>query len=125
MSLLPIERHGIMSISLMLLELDHIDFRTYLTLDITLCFLIQLHMDALRFHVVAFYLVLGSFPCLHLGSRRPQLILLDHGLYKELDYLTRTNYASLWKVLNFDGCWHSELLQYLHSSKFFRPVSIS
>lgn len=33
------------------------------------------------------------------GRRKPQLILLDHGLYKELDYSTRTNYASLWKGL--------------------------
>ncbi|XP_060178681.1 putative ABC1 protein At2g40090 [Lycium barbarum] len=33
------------------------------------------------------------------GRRKPQLILLDHGLYKELDYNTRINYASLWKAL--------------------------
>ncbi|KAL2333357.1 hypothetical protein Fmac_014570 [Flemingia macrophylla] len=32
---------------------------------------------------------------------KPQLILLDHGLYKELDVQTRTNYASLWKALIF------------------------
>ncbi|KAG5599328.1 hypothetical protein H5410_030698 [Solanum commersonii] len=31
--------------------------------------------------------------------RKPQLILLDHGLYKELDYNTRINYAALWKAL--------------------------
>ncbi|QHN82063.1 Putative ABC1 protein [Arachis hypogaea] len=36
-----------------------------------------------------------------LGWRKPQLILLDHGLYKELDFDTRTNYASLWKALVF------------------------
>lgn len=36
-----------------------------------------------------------------LGRRKPQLILLDHGLYKELDFQTRTNYASLWKALVF------------------------
>uniref|UniRef100_J3LRU8 ABC1 atypical kinase-like domain-containing protein n=1 Tax=Oryza brachyantha TaxID=4533 RepID=J3LRU8_ORYBR len=35
------------------------------------------------------------------GWRRPQLILLDHGLYKELDYTTRISYASLWKALVF------------------------
>ncbi|WVZ04773.1 hypothetical protein V8G54_018119 [Vigna mungo] len=35
------------------------------------------------------------------GRRKPQLILLDHGLYKELDFQTRTNYASLWKGLVF------------------------
>ncbi|KAG4920235.1 hypothetical protein JHK86_049048 [Glycine max] len=35
------------------------------------------------------------------GRRKPQLILLDHGLYKELDFQTRTNYASLWKALVF------------------------
>ncbi|KAK7387453.1 hypothetical protein VNO78_28271 [Psophocarpus tetragonolobus] len=35
------------------------------------------------------------------GRRKPQLILLDHGLYKELDIETRTNYASLWKALVF------------------------
>ncbi|XP_052199117.1 putative ABC1 protein At2g40090 isoform X4 [Diospyros lotus] len=36
-----------------------------------------------------------------LGKRKPQLILLDHGLYKELDLSTRTNYAALWKSLIF------------------------
>ncbi|KAK4277837.1 hypothetical protein QN277_015771 [Acacia crassicarpa] len=36
-----------------------------------------------------------------LGKRKPQLILLDHGLYKELDFDTRNNYASLWKALVF------------------------
>lgn len=35
------------------------------------------------------------------GRRKPQLILLDHGLYKELDFQTRTNYAALWKALIF------------------------
>ncbi|KAI3788507.1 hypothetical protein L2E82_01275 [Cichorium intybus] len=33
------------------------------------------------------------------GRRKPQLVLLDHGLYKELDVATRTNYAALWKGL--------------------------
>lgn len=36
-----------------------------------------------------------------LGKKKPQLILLDHGLYKELDFSTRFNYASLWKALIF------------------------
>ncbi|KAI3507553.1 hypothetical protein L1887_22540 [Cichorium endivia] len=37
---------------------------------------------------------------LGLGLRRkPQLVLLDHGLYTELDVATRTNYAALWKGL--------------------------
>lgn len=36
-----------------------------------------------------------------LGRRKPQLILLDHGLYKELDLPTRTSYAALWKALIF------------------------
>ncbi|XP_072997673.1 putative ABC1 protein At2g40090 isoform X2 [Typha latifolia] len=36
-----------------------------------------------------------------LGRKRPQLILLDHGLYKELDFATRTSYAALWKGLVF------------------------
>ncbi|KAF3433445.1 hypothetical protein FNV43_RR24547 [Rhamnella rubrinervis] len=36
-----------------------------------------------------------------LGKRKPQLILLDHGLYKDLDFQTRTNYAALWKALVF------------------------
>ncbi|KDP44776.1 hypothetical protein JCGZ_01276 [Jatropha curcas] len=36
-----------------------------------------------------------------LGKRKPQLILLDHGLYKELDFATRFNYAALWKALIF------------------------
>ncbi|KAG0448066.1 hypothetical protein HPP92_028026 [Vanilla planifolia] len=35
------------------------------------------------------------------GRRKPQLILLDHGLYKNLDFTTRINYASLWKALIF------------------------
>ncbi|OEL24599.1 putative ABC1 protein [Dichanthelium oligosanthes] len=35
------------------------------------------------------------------GWKRPQLVLLDHGLYKELDYTTRISYASLWKALVF------------------------
>jgi aarF domain-containing kinase len=29
------------------------------------------------------------------------LILLDHGLYRELDFNTRANYAALWKALIF------------------------
>lgn len=36
-----------------------------------------------------------------LGKRKPQLILLDHGLYKELDFQMRTDYAALWKALIF------------------------
>lgn len=36
-----------------------------------------------------------------LGKRKPQLVLLDHGLYKELDFHTRANYAALWKGLIF------------------------
>ncbi|XP_076918603.1 putative ABC1 protein At2g40090 [Bidens hawaiensis] len=32
------------------------------------------------------------------GRRKPQLVLLDHGLYKKLDVSTRTNYAALWKA---------------------------
>ncbi|PIA59399.1 hypothetical protein AQUCO_00400344v1 [Aquilegia coerulea] len=35
------------------------------------------------------------------GKREPQLVLLDHGLYKELDDETRINYAALWKALVF------------------------
>lgn len=35
------------------------------------------------------------------GWKQPQLVLLDHGLYKELDYTTRISYASLWKALVF------------------------
>ncbi|CAM8913585.1 hypothetical protein QQ045_031157 [Rhodiola kirilowii] len=34
-------------------------------------------------------------------KRKPQLVLLDHGLYKELDFTTRYNYAALWKGLVF------------------------
>ncbi|PWA56293.1 ABC2-like protein [Artemisia annua] len=33
------------------------------------------------------------------GRRKPQLVLLDHGLYKVLDNSIRTNYAALWKAL--------------------------
>ncbi|GAB2299544.1 hypothetical protein Dimus_033610 [Dionaea muscipula] len=36
-----------------------------------------------------------------LGKGKPQLVLLDHGLYKELDFATRINYAALWKALVF------------------------
>ncbi|KAJ0044389.1 hypothetical protein Pint_06489 [Pistacia integerrima] len=36
-----------------------------------------------------------------LGKKEPQLVLLDHGLYKELDFSTRFNYAALWKGLIF------------------------
>ncbi|TYG65742.1 hypothetical protein ES288_D06G211300v1 [Gossypium darwinii] len=32
------------------------------------------------------------------GKKKPQLILLDHGLYKELDFSTRFSYASLWRM---------------------------
>ncbi|KAK9127997.1 hypothetical protein Syun_016794 [Stephania yunnanensis] len=35
------------------------------------------------------------------GMKKPQLVLLDHGLYKELDYSTRINYAALWRGLVF------------------------
>ncbi|KAF5736577.1 ABC2 [Tripterygium wilfordii] len=35
------------------------------------------------------------------GKKKPQLVLLDHGLYKELDLPTKFNYASLWKALIF------------------------
>ncbi|CAI9762228.1 unnamed protein product [Fraxinus pennsylvanica] len=35
------------------------------------------------------------------GKKKPQLILLDHGLYKDLDVSTRISYASLWKGLIF------------------------
>ncbi|KAJ8443899.1 hypothetical protein Cgig2_032723 [Carnegiea gigantea] len=40
----------------------------------------------------------SDLPCGSAGTRRPQLVLLDHGLYKELDFSTRINYAALWKV---------------------------
>ncbi|XP_041994777.1 putative ABC1 protein At2g40090 [Salvia splendens] len=35
------------------------------------------------------------------GKKKPQLVLLDHGLYKDLDDTMRLNYASLWKGLVF------------------------
>ncbi|KAK6929471.1 ABC1 atypical kinase-like domain, partial [Dillenia turbinata] len=35
------------------------------------------------------------------GKRKPQLILLDHGLYRELEPPMRINYAALWKGLVF------------------------
>ncbi|KAG6479837.1 putative ABC1 protein At2g40090 [Zingiber officinale] len=34
-------------------------------------------------------------------KKKPQLILLDHGLYRELNFSTRINYAALWKGLVF------------------------
>lgn len=40
----------------------------------------------------------GMILLLHAGKRKPQLVLLDHGLYKELDFTMRTSYAALWKV---------------------------
>ncbi|XP_076929349.1 putative ABC1 protein At2g40090 [Bidens hawaiensis] len=43
--------------------------------------------------------VLPSYRSSIFGKRKPQLVLLDHGLYKELDTDTRTNYAALWKAL--------------------------
>ncbi|WMV33274.1 hypothetical protein MTR67_026659 [Solanum verrucosum] len=45
------------------------------------------------------YWVGFDYCVLLIGRRKPQLILLDHGLYKELDYNTRINYAALWKAL--------------------------
>lgn len=48
---------------------------------------------------ISFVLLLKlTFPFVQTGKRKPQLILLDHGLYRELDFQTRTNYAALWKV---------------------------
>ncbi|XP_071929926.1 putative ABC1 protein At2g40090 isoform X2 [Coffea arabica] len=35
------------------------------------------------------------------GRKKPQLVLLDHGLYKDLDDSIRINYAALWKGLIF------------------------
>ncbi|CAI9091698.1 OLC1v1026791C3 [Oldenlandia corymbosa var. corymbosa] len=35
------------------------------------------------------------------GRKKPQLVLLDHGLYKDLDDTIRINYAALWKGLVF------------------------
>ncbi|CAL2242982.1 unnamed protein product [Prunus armeniaca] len=53
-----------------------------------------------------------------LGKKKPQLILLDHGLYKELDFETRTNYAKLWKGSESD---RSELQMY--ASQYFSQIS--
>ncbi|KAI3458546.1 hypothetical protein Pfo_015209 [Paulownia fortunei] len=36
-----------------------------------------------------------------LGKKKPQLVLLDHGLYKDLEFSMRINYATLWKGLIF------------------------
>lgn len=35
------------------------------------------------------------------GRKKPQLVLLDHGMYKELDDSIRISYAALWKGLVF------------------------
>ncbi|KAH8931541.1 hypothetical protein BDL97_19G027700 [Sphagnum fallax] len=35
------------------------------------------------------------------GTRQPQLVLLDHGLYRTLDPTIKSNYAALWKALVF------------------------
>ena len=32
------------------------------------------------------------------GKRRVQLVLLDHGLYREMDEEFRVNYCAMWKV---------------------------
>ena len=34
-------------------------------------------------------------------SRRPQLVLLDHGLYRELTEQFRVDYCRLWKAMIF------------------------
>lgn len=47
------------------------------------------------------------------------MILLDHGLYKELDYNTRINYASLWKV----NC--ISLISCIYSRWFTRSINIT
>ncbi|KAH6555730.1 hypothetical protein KP509_1Z232200 [Ceratopteris richardii] len=45
---------------------------------------------------------LGGIGKVLAGSRkRPQLVLLDHGLYKELSPTLRNDYAALWKALVF------------------------
>lgn len=36
-------------------------------------------------------------------ARHPQLVLLDHGLYKELDDDFRLDYCRLWKVGEVTG----------------------
>lgn len=51
-----------------------------------------------HFFSLLILLIYFFFP---VGWRKPQLILLDHGLYKELDFNMRTNYAALWKALIF------------------------
>ncbi|KAH9329900.1 hypothetical protein KI387_002008, partial [Taxus chinensis] len=40
-------------------------------------------------------------PSAKTGKRKPQLILLDHGLYRVLDHSTREHYSKLWKALVF------------------------
>lgn len=35
------------------------------------------------------------------GTKEPELVLLDHGLYKTLDPVIQSNYAGLWKALVF------------------------
>lgn len=46
------------------------------------------------------------------------MVLLDHGLYKELDYNTRINYAALWKVI------FKSLLSCTFSYWFTRSINI-
>jgi hypothetical protein len=41
-----------------------------------------------------------DFLLIYAGKRKPQLVLLDHGLYRVLDPSTRAHYAKLWKVFN-------------------------
>lgn len=50
------------------------------------------------FNKYCIWISLCTSPFSYPGKKKPQLIILDHGLYKDLDFHTRTSYAALWKV---------------------------
>lgn len=80
-----------------------------MTLDLIYFTLVACIFIFTNFHVYSLCVFVGfnkyciqislcTSPFSYPGKKKPQLIILDHGLYKDLDFNTRTNYAALWKV---------------------------
>ncbi|XP_076918598.1 putative ABC1 protein At2g40090 [Bidens hawaiensis] len=70
-----------------------------ISVPIPSCFVQHMHMTdyaTVELIVNTLHWIFPSFD--YRGRRKPQLVLLDHGLYKKLDVSTRTNYAALWKA---------------------------
>lgn len=77
------------------------------------CMITQWSSKVLLSNLIHCYMYNNSyFPFLNAGKKEAQLVLLDHGLYKELDFSTRFNYAALWKVPLF----------FLSFSHYFMPL---